>query len=286
MRIMEKYYQDTNIPPEIGFQIEFVTMRYNSPPHWHREIEILYILNGSATIMMEGEKYKIRPLDLIVIDCAVVHEVIYELPQTMGIRIHISKSHFGLSQPELEHLRIDCCPQKLASWQMESYYKICGHLKDLTVLYFEQKTAYPLRSGALLLEILAELSEYFSMPLPERALALDADQQGRVEQIFRYVEEHYAEPIRLQEAADEMGLNKEYFCRFFKKNTGMSFMQYVSQVRLNHIYQDLIHTEAGIQEILEQNGITNNKLFYKQFKETFHCTPRELKRLSKDNPYL
>ncbi|MCC8060490.1 MAG: AraC family transcriptional regulator [Clostridiales bacterium] len=283
---MENYYQDTNISPDIGFQIEFVTMRYNSPPHWHREIEILYILNGSATVIMEGKKYEIRPLDLIVIDCAIVHEVTYELPQTMGIRIHISKSHFSLNQPELEHQRMVCCAQTLAPRQTESYYRICGYLKDLTVLYFEQKAAYPLRSNALILEILAELAEHFSTPLPEGALALDATRTGRMEQVFQYVEEHYTGPISLQDAADAIGFNKEYFCRLFKKNTGMTFLQYISHVRLNHVYQDLIHTDTGIQEILERNGITSTKFFYKQFKETFHCTPGELKRLSRDNPYL
>lgn len=90
----------------------------------------------------------------------------------------------------------------------------------------------------------------------------------------------------MREAADELGFSREYFCRFFKKNTGMSFLQYVSHVRMNHIYQDLLYKENSIQEILEQNGVFNSKVFYKQFKETFHCTPRELKKLGRDNPYL
>ena len=66
----------------------------------------------------------------------------------------------------------------------------------------------------------------------------------------------------------------------------MSFLQYVSHVRLNHIYQDLLYTDSSIQEIMESNGIFNNKMFYKQFKEIFHCTPRELRKLSRDNPYV
>jgi len=94
------------------------------------------------------------------------------------------------------------------------------------------------------------------------------------------------EPIELREAAAELGLNREYFCRYFKKNTGISFIQYVTHVRMNHVYQDLLYSDGSIQEILEKNGVYNNKLFYKKFKAAYHCTPLQLKKLSKNNPYL
>lgn len=282
----ENMYKETNVLPDMGFQIEFVTMKCNSSPHWHREMEILYILNGSAVVMMEGENYKLNPLDLIVIDTSTVHEVIYELPQTMGICIHISKAYLRRYMAEIELLRIVCRPVKLSLQQQEAYMTLCGYLKDLTILYFEQKASYPFRCSALILQIVAVLVDHFGIPVPETVIVSGADQLSRVEQIFHYVEEHYKEPIELQAAADELGLNKEYFCRFFKKNTGMSFLQYVSLVRLGHIYQELLYSDGSIQEILERNGICNNKLFYKQFKEKYHCTPRELKQLSKSSPYV
>ena len=283
---METMYKETNVLPDMGFQIEFVTMKYNSAPHWHREMEILYILNGSAAVMMEGETYKLRPLDLIVIDTSMVHEVIYELPQTMGISIHISKSYLRRYVADIELLHMACCQEKLSAQQQEAYMTLCGYLKDLTILYFEQKTSYPLRSSALILQVTAVLVDQFSMPVPDTVTVTDTDQLSRIEHIFQYVEERYRDPIELQEAADALGLNKEYFCRFFKKHTGMSFLQYVSHVRLSHIYHELLYSDGSIQEILERNGIYNNKLFYKQFKETYHCTPRELKQLSRNSPYV
>lgn len=283
---METMYQKTNVLPDVGFQIEFVTMKYNSPPHWHQEMEILYILNGSAVIIMEGERYQVRPLDLIVIDSATVHEVVYKLPQTMGICIHISKGYLRRYIANIELMHIACCQEKLRPNQMEAYNQLCAYLKDLTVLYFEQKASYSLNSSAKLLQIMAVLVDQFSQALPETALAQDNNQRSRIEQLFRYVEQHYREHVSLDEAAGELGLNKEYFCRFFKKNTGLSFLQYVNRVRLSHVYQDLLYSEGGIQEILERNGIYNTKLFYQQFKETYQCTPMELKRMSKNNPYL
>lgn len=283
---METIFKETNISSELGFQIEFVTMKYNSPPHWHREMEILYILNGSAILTMEGENYHVKPLDLIVVDSCAIHEVVYELPQTMGICIHISKTALRRYLPDIELLQIICCTEKLHIGQRDGYNRLCEYLKDLTELYFVQKVSYPFSSSALILSIMAVLVDEFSIAAPDTVAAAGNSQLSRVEQIFQYVERHYREQIELQEAADELGLNKEYFCRFFKRNTGMSFLQYVSHVRLNHVYQDILYKDDSIQEILEQNGIFNSKLFYKQFKENFHCTPRELRKFSKENPYL
>ena len=284
--IMETIFKETNVSPEMGFQIEFVTMSCNSPPHWHREMEILYILNGSAVLTMEGETYCIKPLDLMVVDSSIIHEVVYELPQTMGICIHISKSSLRRYMPDIELLGITCHANKPLPKQQDSYNRLCEYLKDLTQLYFVQKPSYPFASSALILSILAVLVDEFSSPIPDTVITTGNSQLSRVEQIFQYVEQHYKEPVELQAAADALGLNKEYFCRFFKKNTGMSFLQYVSHVRLNHIYQDLLYTDSSIQEIMESNGIFNYMMFYKQFKEIFHCTPRELRKLSRDNPYV
>ena len=88
------------------------------------------------------------------------------------------------------------------------------------------------------------------------------------------------EEIILEDAALELGLNREYFCRMFKKNMGISFISYVNQVRIDHIYQDLIHTDDSILEITERHGFFNQKLFYQMFKERYQCTPVKLRKIA------
>lgn len=279
-------YEAVNLSPDIGFDIRFVTMNQNSPFHWHHELEILYILNGHATVNMDRTRFELNPLDVIVIDYSKIHEVLYALPQTMGICIHISRNllYRYLEQPEL--LGIHCSNKTLSDQTQEAYSALCECLKKLTVLYVDQKKTYPLRSTSLILEILAILTEHFSAPVAQSDSATRVNNMERLEQICAFVEHNYKNEISLQDAADELGLNKEYFCRFFKQNTGNSFIQYVNQVRINHIYQDLIHTDDSIQEIMEHHGFFNQKLFYRMFKERFDCTPREARAMAKNNPYL
>ena len=149
-----------------------------------------------------------------------------------------------------------------------------------------QKKTYLLRSTSLMLNLLAELVEYFSTPITPVMTYTRLTNVERMEQVCDYVEHHYQEEITLQDAADELGLNREYFCRFFKQNMGIPFVKYVNQVRINHIYQDLLHTEDSIQEIMERHGFFNQKLFYRMFREHYGCTPREVRNLAKNNPYV
>lgn len=279
-------YENVVLQPDVGFDIRFVTMNHNSPFHWHRELEILYILNGHAAVDMDGERYKLNPLDAIVVDCAKIHEVIYELPQTMGICIHVSRQLLRryLAEPEL--IAIQCAAERATGQQQEYYSELCEKLKELTILYVNQKKTYGLRSTALILDILACLIEHFSEPVTKSVSEAKVSNMERLEQICDYVEHRYQEEITLQEAADELGLSREYFCRFFKQSTGTSLIKYVNQVRINHIYQDLLHTDESVQEIMERHGFYNQKLFYRMFKERYGCTPRELRGLAQNNPYV
>lgn len=276
-------YENVELERDVGFDIRFVTMKHNSPYHWHREMEILYILNGHATVNMDGERYELNPLEAIVIDYSKIHEVLYALPQTMGICIHISRNLLNRFVPVQEQMSFHCSPKYLTEEQSEVYRRICAMLKKITVLYVNQQKTYRLRSNSIILEIMADLIEYFSEAVIPATGYVHFSNVERLEQVCDYVEHNYKEEITLQDGADELGLNREYFCRFFAQNMGISFVKYVNQVRINHIYQDILHTEDSVQEIMERHGFFNQKLFYRTFKEHYGCTPREARNMVKNN---
>lgn len=286
MNEKEKLYENIDLPPDIGFDIHFVTMDHNSPLHWHRALEILFILNGHATVMMDGMRHELEPLDVIVMDYSRIHEVRYALPQTMGMRIHISRQLIKRYMAGTELLRIRCSSDSIAPDKQDAYEELRRYLKEITVLYMNQKRTYPMRSSGLILEILANLIEHFSETLSKGVTEDGGSNMERLERICEYVEQHHAEAISLQDAADALGLNREYFCRFFKQRTGISFIKYVNQVRIGHIYQELLHTEDSIQLIIERHGFRSQKLFYRMLKEKYGCTPRELRRMGRNNPLL
>lgn len=79
-----------------------------------------------------------------------------------------------------------------------------------------------------------------------------------------------------------MGLNKEYFCRLFKKNMGVSFLQYVYQVRTTSFCRDLEITGDTIGEIAERHGFRDPKMLNHYFKDIYGCTPSEKRRFFRE----
>ena len=59
---------------------------------------------------------------------------------------------------------------------------------------------------------------------------------------------------------------------------GMSFLQYVTEVRLSHVYHGLLETDLPIAELMEENGFTNQKLFNREFKALYGCTPSAVRK--------
>lgn len=139
---------------------------------------------------------------------------------------------------------------------------------------------FRLEAEGIILQTVAQLIRYFSATSAVQLADTHLITIDRIRKVMSYVEEHYKENISLQDVSDLLGIGKEYFCRFFKKNMGISFLQYLNEVRLSHIYQGLMDTDLPIAELMEENGFSNQKLFNRSFKELYGCTPSSVRKTS------
>ena len=254
------------------------------PLHWHEEIELLYQLNGRSDIQIDGKKYQIQNKLLTVINSRQVHSVHTYSDTSMFICVHISKKLIEKYIPDIDLYRIYCIPDDIPDSQFPEYLSVCRQMEDLLRLYITDKLAWQMESEGIILQVLAQLIRHFSRKSAPDEIGLssaDRTSFNRIRDVITYVEEHFREPISLQDIAGHLSLGREYFCRFFKKNMGMSFLRYLNEVRVSHVYQDLEQTDAPIAEIAEKNGFHNQKLFNRTFREVYGCTPSAVRRKSK-----
>jgi AraC-like DNA-binding protein len=61
---------------------------------------------------------------------------------------------------------------------------------------------------------------------------------------------------------------------------GNSYHNYLNEIRLASIYQELVNTQDSIKEIAERNGMLNQKLFNQSFKQLYGCRPSEVRKSS------
>jgi two-component system response regulator YesN len=100
-----------------------------------------------------------------------------------------------------------------------------------------------------------------------------------IKEAQKYINEHYASALSLEEISTIIGFNATYFSTLFKKETGMNFLEYVTIVRIKAAKQLLADSKRSILDISHEVGYNDFKHFTKQFKKVTSLTPSEYRKL-------
>jgi len=132
-----------------------------------------------------------------------------------------------------------------------------------------------------LLEVLRILSQApVERMLSSRAFAppVRLADRDRIDRICRYAAENSAGQIALSQAASEAHLSVPAFTRFFKKCTGRTFVEYLTELRVGSACRLLVETDRTVTEVCFASGFNNVSTFNRRFQELKGTTPREFRR--------
>ena len=121
------------------------------------------------------------------------------------------------------------------------------------------------------------LKSYILMLCHYYKLQNKSDMHWCVRSINNYINENYATSLSLKRLAKLFFFNENYLGRLYKKEMGISFSDYVTQVRLEHACNMLKNTEKTIIEISCESGFNNVTYFNRVFKTEFGKTPTAYK---------
>jgi two-component system response regulator YesN len=105
----------------------------------------------------------------------------------------------------------------------------------------------------------------------------EASNEFLLKEIKQYMNEHLHEDISLQDVADKMFFSTVYFSRFFKKQTGETFSNYLLRIRMEQAVK-LLQENKKITEISEYCGYHDPSYFTRIFKEYYKYTPKDYAR--------
>ena len=103
-------------------------------------------------------------------------------------------------------------------------------------------------------------------------------QVKRLHTVFNYISEHYHENLTTKDLADMCFVTESYFCRFFKKSTGMTLAKYITEVRIKKAQLLLENTNDGISAIAMNVGFDDANYFARIFKSVTGTTPTEYRK--------
>ena len=112
---------------------------------------------------------------------------------------------------------------------------------------------------------------------------LDARRQEKEQRPIQLARQHirqnYAQQLTLEEVAGVVGFTPSYFSALFKKETGQSFVEYLTEVRMMAARNQLLNTQDPIESVAEAVGFRDVKYFSKVFKKETNLSPFEFRKL-------
>lgn len=243
------------------------------PPHWHDSLELVYMIEGSMSVIFENRREVLRAGEFNIVNSRVIHSVLSEKNRALVLQVPKEILRKFIPDIELYTFFVDRYPaDAVERTRLEKMKKI---FMDMHVVYDIRPEGYLLRFNSLLYELLFTLVHSYSNKLVQKEFDRNEGQLEKVNPIMTYLKDHYREKCIVSELAAHFGYHEDYIARIFKKQLGMTIMDYVYAIRISKVYIDLVNTDRAVNEIFEEHGCTNYKVAMRHFKETYGYTPKE-----------
>ncbi len=276
---MEAWHQRNLTYEDYPFNL-FVTDIPEFPPHWHEELEIIYVLEEELVIGLNNEIYTLKPRDILLINSSEVHFFVTPPKKSKRIILQFEQTLFG---PFSTMMRENKFIKPLIDSSDESDTQIHRNLEKQILLIIEEyskmRQGFQLAIQARLYDFMVILlrqvpkEKYSSMERSKHLRRLE-----RLEQVFEYVAENFTREITLNEIARTANFSIYHFTRFFKETTGMTFIQYLNSYRISKAVKYLTDTNDPITEVAFRSGFDSIKTFNRVFKQMKGCSPSSFKK--------
>ena len=246
--------------------------------HMHDFFEIDLVLSGRCTVVVEDHTYHLGPEDVISMDPHTPHE--FRGTDCVIICLQFEQSMFEQTLPTPQHPKFFC--NSAAQGNNAAFQVIRTLIARLVKNNADQQTGYELRNWSYIYELMDVMYNNFRV---DRSHAQDAKSHryaARVAKIAKLVREHHTENLSLSQLADMVHLSAPYLSKFFDRQFGMSFLAYLTQVRLNHAVNLLLTTEKIIEEVSADSGFPNSHAFVQAFKKEYGVLPSVYRRQNRE----
>ena len=247
------------------------------PSHWHNAVELLLLVEGAVTCKFSHSTFHVGPGDLFLINSHDAHET-WVTPNAQYLCVHILPSAMCRYQPNFDQLSFSLKFDPDDPEKSEALDTIRRHMEAILHLRQSGREDAGLEIHGRLFGLTSVLVKFFSQTMVLEQKKLQRSDMTRLEPLLEYTRVNHHEELTLDGAADSMGLNREYFCRLFKKNMGVSYLTYVNQVRATAVCRELETSDEPIGIIGERHGFTNAKMLNQYFREVYGCTPSEKRK--------
>jgi len=244
--------------------------------HAYKDIELIYIINGSLEVNVHHKTYTLNKFDFLIINSNELHSF-KSSNDNLFVVFHFN--YFQLcSLLAQENLLFICNSTENVSL---SDQELRNTIEKLLSYYVKQSSPSMVTFWKKVLELISVIQINYLKHSESSKIKSFSTKNGhneRITEILDYIESNFREPLTLEEIASTQFITVPYLSKFFKKQTGKTFSQYLNKVRLAHAVDELINTNKSITRIALDNGFPNLAAFNRVFNEKHQEKPVEYRK--------
>lgn len=267
--------------------------------HWHGELELIYFEKGTFTVEIDMKKYIINEECFCFINSEELHFLKSTYPYKASSIVFdlkmLSFDMLDLIQVKLINplLNGQIKVPRFVFKQEKVWKEIHEEYCNIYEVFKKQEEFFPTMEMRIKenigdqIKIKASILNILGL-LYENNLFINVKSKGKdyridyIKKIISYIKRNYGDKISIKNLADEINMNEQYFCRFFKKMLGKSPMEYVNEFRVKKTKILLRETDRKVMDIALECGFNNMGNFIKVFKNYTGMNPNNYRKSHKN----
>lgn len=244
---------------------------WHSVPHTHNHLELFYIVGGKGQFLIQDQLYPVNANNLVIINPSVTH------------------TEVSLNAQPLEYIVLGIEGVELATTeQSNGQFSILDHFESVEITgclrnilrEMEQKnTGYEDVCQAYMEILIIRLMRIIAFAVPTAPQMASGNRQCAA--VKRYIDLHFKEALTLEQLAEEAHMNKYYLSHSFKREYGISPINYMTHKRIEESKYLLAETDLSMSQIAQLLGFSSLSYFSQVFRKTQGITPLEYRHSTK-----
>lgn len=248
---------------------------YKVAKHWHRSIEIFFVLDGNIDFYINSELYTLGKNQFILVNSNEIHSIDCPNPNfTIVLQIPTELFEIYLGDNDC-FLFQRMCPEKDAV--------LAALIQHMYEVYSRKQYGYLLNSLSDFYHLLHLLATDYQISDIDESHKKQNKNLEKLSQITDYIQANYQENLTLESVAGIFGYAPAYLSRMFQKYAGINYKSYVLELRTSAAYRLLMNTTQPIGEIATACGFPDSRSFSKSFCKRYGITPAEYRKKSSAN---
>lgn len=253
------------------------------PPHRHNYIEMLYVIQGQlTTIVNNTDRISMSAGDILFLNQHASHEILPAGRTDIAVNFIILPEFFRypISMMDRENILMDFILSSLSDPEPVTNYIYIQAKEILPVENLIENMIWTLVDKTAASHTILQVSMGLIFLNLSRYAQLinqntpDSSDTNLLFFILNYIEHHYRDG-NMQSIAQSTGYPSYHISRLLKKNTGLNFKELLQKRKLQQAVYLLEHTILSVELIMERIGYENSSYFYRKFRAQYGCSPNE-----------